>query len=59
VKNLPFCGGHFEIDKKLARVSEIEDMEALEGFWEDSKTAGKNTTRKISSSGYHFYLFNS
>jgi peptide chain release factor 2 len=34
-------GGPFEIDKKENRLSEIADLEALEGFWEDSDNAAK------------------
>ena len=34
-------GGHFDIDQKNQRLSEIGEMEALEGFWEDATTAAK------------------
>ncbi|PIK14920.1 MAG: peptide chain release factor 2 [Halobacteriovorax sp. JY17] len=34
-------GGHFEVEKKEARLSEISDMEAMEGFWDDSDNAAK------------------
>lgn len=32
-------GGHFEVDKKLARLKEIADMETLDGFWNDADHA--------------------
>lgn len=34
-------GGHFEIDRKEKRLSEISELESLEGFWEDSDHAAK------------------
>lgn len=34
-------GGHFEIDRKKQRLTEIADMEALEGFWNDSTKAAQ------------------
>lgn len=34
-------GGHFDIDKKEQRLTEIAEMEALEGFWQDSDHASK------------------
>lgn len=36
-----FCGGHFEIEKKQARLGEITQIEAMEGFWDDAPNAGK------------------
>ena len=36
----PF-GGHFDVEKKQHRYKEIEEMEALPGFWEDSDHAAK------------------
>jgi peptide chain release factor 2 len=36
----PF-GGRFEIDAKNRRLREISELEALEGFWEDSDHAAK------------------
>jgi len=37
----PHFGGRFEIDQKNHRLKEIADLEALEGFWEDSDHASK------------------
>ena len=34
-------GGLFDIDKKLKRLEEIAELEALEGFWQDSDNAAK------------------
>lgn len=34
-------GGHFDIDSKVARTTEIGELETLEGFWEDSTHAAK------------------
>lgn len=34
-------GGHFEIDKKSERLKTIADLEALDGFWEDTENAAK------------------
>ena len=34
-------GGHFDIDRKNQRLSEISELEALEGFWQDSDNAAK------------------
>ena len=34
-------GGHFDIDRKKARLSEISELESLEGFWEDVAHAAK------------------
>ena len=34
-------GGHFEVDKKQNRLTEIKQMEALEGFWNDADHAAK------------------
>ena len=34
-------GGRFDIDQKSERLSEISEMESLEGFWEDSDNAAK------------------
>ncbi len=39
--NYPHFGGRFEIDQKNHRLKEIADLEALEGFWEDSDHASK------------------
>tara|TARA_Y100000590_G_scaffold281237_2_gene316191 strand:- start:74479 stop:75603 length:1125 start_codon:yes stop_codon:yes gene_type:complete len=39
--NSPHSGGRFEIDQKNHRLKEIADLEALEGFWEDSDHASK------------------
>ncbi len=33
------CGGHFDVDKKNQRLVEISELEALPGFWEDTKNA--------------------
>ncbi len=33
--------GHFEIDKKKARLDEIKTIEGMEGFWDDSENAAK------------------
>lgn len=35
------CGGLFEYDKKCARLEEINQIEALDGFWEDTEQASK------------------
>ncbi|WP_365993005.1 peptide chain release factor 2 [Halobacteriovorax sp. JY17] len=40
-QKLEIYGGHFEVEKKEARLSEISDMEAMEGFWDDSDNAAK------------------
>ena len=32
-------GGHFDVEKKQHRLSEIIDIEAMPGFWEDSQNA--------------------
>ena len=40
-KNSIFFGGHFEIDRKKQRLSEIAEMETLEGFWQDADHAAK------------------
>lgn len=34
-------GGLFDVDKKLKRLEEISEMEALEGFWLDADNAAK------------------
>jgi peptide chain release factor 2 len=34
-------GGVFDIEKKLARIAEINDLETLDGFWEDRDNASK------------------
>ena len=34
-------GGHFDIDRKKASLSEISELESLEGFWEDVAHAAK------------------
>ena len=34
-------GGHFEVDKKRERLKNIEQMEAMEGFWNDADEASK------------------
>lgn len=34
-------GGHFEVDAKKERLSEIAQMEAMEGFWDDADNAAK------------------
>lgn len=34
-------GGHFDVEKKNARLQEITEMEALPGFWEDSENVAK------------------
>lgn len=34
-------GGHFEVDKKKSRLTEISELETLEGFWEDASNAAK------------------
>ncbi|WP_096908578.1 peptide chain release factor 2 [Halobacteriovorax marinus] len=39
--DLKTYGGHFEVERKSARLSEISDMEAMEGFWDDSDNAAK------------------
>lgn len=41
MKDLFFCGGHFDIEKKSHRLEEIAQMEALEGFWQDADNAAK------------------
>jgi len=35
------CGGRFEVDSKKERLSNIVQMEALEGYWEDTDNAAK------------------
>ena len=34
-------GGRFDIPRKVARLEEISEMEALEGFWQDADNAAK------------------
>ncbi|MCR9203611.1 MAG: PCRF domain-containing protein, partial [Halobacteriovoraceae bacterium] len=34
-------GGHFEVDRKKSRLEEIGQMEAMDGFWDDSDNAAK------------------
>lgn len=34
-------GGHFEVDHKKQRLTEISELETLEGFWEDAANAAK------------------
>lgn len=34
-------GGLFDVDRKLIRLTEISEMEALEGFWQDADNAAK------------------
>lgn len=34
-------GGRFDIDRKLQRLEEISELEALEGFWQDADNAAK------------------
>jgi peptide chain release factor 2 len=34
-------GVHFEVDRKKERLSEIAQMEAMDGFWEDASAASK------------------
>ncbi len=41
MKSFLSCGGRFDIDKKSNRLEEINQMEMMEGFWEDSEHAGK------------------
>ncbi len=40
-KNYPCFGGLFEIEAKLARLSEIAHIESMDGFWNDSANASK------------------
>lgn len=41
-------GGHFDISKKDARLKEIQDMEAMAGFWENNQAASKIQKEKSS-----------
>ena len=34
-------GGHFDVDQKSARIKEIQEMEAMPGFWDDNTNATK------------------
>jgi peptide chain release factor 2 len=34
-------GGHFDVERKKNRLKEISELEALEGFWNDSDNASK------------------
>lgn len=34
-------GGHFDVDQRQARLTEITDLEALPGFWDDTEHAAK------------------
>ncbi len=34
-------GGHFEVDKKKERLTEISRMEMMDGFWDDTDNAAK------------------
>lgn len=34
-------GGHFEVEKRKNRLDEITQMEAMDGFWDDSDNAAK------------------
>ena len=36
-----YLGGHFEIEKKQARIDAIGELEAIEGFWLDTDNATK------------------
>jgi peptide chain release factor 2 len=40
-KNWITFGGHFDIDGKSERVSQIEQLESSEGFWDDPERAAK------------------
>ncbi|MBG59581.1 MAG: peptide chain release factor 2 [Halobacteriovoraceae bacterium] len=40
-KLLKTFGGRFDIPRKVARLEEISEMEALEGFWQDADNAAK------------------
>lgn len=40
-RSLILSGGRFDIEKKRARLKEISELEALEGFWNDTVTASK------------------
>ena len=35
------CGGLFEVEKKRERLVEIQEMESMEGFWNDADNASK------------------
>ncbi len=41
MKSYQIFGGHFEIDKKNQRLETISELEAMEGFWNDSDHASK------------------
>jgi peptide chain release factor 2 len=41
MENSVIFGGHFDIDKKMERIENIVQMEAMEGFWNDATNAGK------------------
>lgn len=35
------CGGHFDISKKKTRLKEVENLEAMDGFWNDMEHVSK------------------
>jgi peptide chain release factor 2 len=41
VGNLYLFGGHFEVEKKQGRLSEIQEMQSMEGFWNDAENASR------------------
>ena len=54
---MSISGGHFDIDTKQRRITEISELEALEGFWEDSTHASKLQKEKsILTQSFQKYL---
>jgi len=43
---LKLYGGHFDVERKKTRLHEIDQLQALEGFWEDAENAAKTQKEK-------------